>query len=501
MKLKDVRKIEFWMATVVFVAVVYALLVDTNNRDDSGMHNYFIGQKINYSYFFNFFVPKFSYYLLLYLMFLALNFVLIPALINRKRELLNYSLLAAQILISGLILGVCRTYSHTYELMDFDSIQRGYNSMFFKSLTQAVLWTIVISLYTCMQFLISYLLKNRVENPAIQKQLKMDLAFGIGFWFIGLFFLIISHSHYQLSVLWTLVVLSAVGIVIYSLYYLLPKLHEKEKKFRDFFWIIAAVSLVLIIPLSILALFFFNRTSEVIFIVAMFHLPTQLLVSVPLSWFLFKKRLMRHNEIASLRTELGQSDANLTFLKSQINPHFLFNALNTLYGTALQEKAERTGEGIQRLGDMMRFMLHENTQDKISLTREIEYLNNYIALQTLRTSMSDKITIITEIEEQFENYQITPMLLIPFVENAFKHGISLQKSSYIKISLQVRDQVLFFDVSNSINPKSDRDPEKLKSGVGLENVRQRLSLLYRDRHELMIRENANEFFIHLTLHI
>ena len=190
MKLKDVRKIEFWMATVVFVAVVYALLVDTNNRDDSGMHHYFIGQKINYSYFFNFFVPKFSYYLLLYLMFLTLNFALIPALINRKRELLNYSLLAALILISGLILGVCRTYSHTYELMDFDSIQRGYNSMFFKSLTQAVLWTIVISLYTCMQFLISYLLKNRVENPAIQKQLKMDLAFGIGFWFIGLFFLL-----------------------------------------------------------------------------------------------------------------------------------------------------------------------------------------------------------------------------------------------------------------------------------------------------------------------
>lgn len=181
--MKDVRKIEFWMATVVFVAVVYALLVDTNNRDDSGMHNYFIGQKINYSYFFNFFVPKFSYYLLLYLMFLTLNFALIPALINRKRELLNYSLLAALILISGLILGVCRNYSHTYELMDFDSIQRGYNSMFFKSLTQAVLWTIVISLYTCMQFLISYLLKNRVENPAIQKQLKwiwpLELAFGL----------------------------------------------------------------------------------------------------------------------------------------------------------------------------------------------------------------------------------------------------------------------------------------------------------------------------------
>ncbi len=501
MKLKDVRKIEFWMATIVFVAVVYALLVDTNNRDDSGIHNYFLHQKISYSYFFNFFVPNFIIDLLLYVLFLLLNFVLIPSLINRKRELRNYSLLAALILTSGLILGVCRTYSHAYELKDYDSIQRSYNSMFFKAFAQAILLTIIISLYTCAQYLISYLLKSKAENLTLQKQLKMDLSFGIGFWFIGLFFLITSRSHLQLSVLWTLVVLSAVGIVIYSLYYLLPKLEEKQKKFRDFFWTIFAISLVSVLPLSVPALFFFNQTNEVIFIVAMFHLPTQLLVSMPLSWFLFKKRLMRQNEIASLRTELGQSDANLTFLKSQINPHFLFNALNTLYGTALQEKAERTGEGIQRLGDMMRFMLHENTQDKISLMREVEYLNNYIALQTLRTSMSDKITLITEIEEQFENYHITPMLLIPFVENAFKHGISLKNSSYIKISLQVRDQVLFFDVSNSINPKSDNDPEKLKSGVGLENVRQRLSLLYRDRHELMIHENANEFFVHLTLHL
>src|SRR5690606_10715745 len=156
---------------------------------------------------------------------------------------------------------------------------------------------------------------------------------------------------------------------------------------------------------------------------------------------------------------------------------------------------------IQQLGDMMRFMLHENTQDKISLIREVEYLNNYIALQTLRTSQSAGVKIETLIEEQFENYQITPMLLIPFVENAFKHGISLQKPSYIKISLQVRCNVLFFDVSNSINLKNDNDPEKLKSGVGLDNVRKRLLLLYKNRHELIIRENAQEFFVHLTLHI
>jgi len=329
----------------------------------------------------------------------------------------------------------------------------------------------------------------------------VDLAFGIGFWFVGLFLWITSRSNFQFAILWTMVVLSAVGIVIYSLYYLLPELYRQQKKFSRYFWNIFVISLVLMLPLCILALFFFNRTSEVIFIVALFHLPTQLLVSIPLSWFLYRKRVLQNVELTSLRTELGKSDANLNFLKSQINPHFLFNALNTLYGTALQEKAERTGAGIQRLGDMMRFMLHENTQDKISLIREVEYLNNYIALQTLRTSQSADIKIETLIEEQFENYQITPMLLIPFVENAFKHGISLQKPSYIKISLQVRGNVLFFDVSNSINLKNVNDPEKLKSGVGLDNLRKRLLLLYKDRHDLIIRENAQEFFVHLTLHI
>jgi sensor histidine kinase YesM len=93
------------------------------------------------------------------------------------------------------------------------------------------------------------------------------------------------------------------------------------------------------------------------------------------------------------------------------------------------------------------------------------------------------------------------MLLIPFIENAFKHGISLQQPSYIKITLQTKESTLYFDVSNSIYTKSDNDPEKLKSGIGLENVKQRLSLLYYGKHELIIRESANEFFIHLTLQL
>ena len=191
----------------------------------------------------------------------------------------------------------------------------------------------------------------------------------------------------------------------------------------------------------------------------------------------------------------------MDFLRSQINPHFLFNALNTLYASALIENAEKTSDGIQKLGDMMRFMLHENVQDKISLTRDVDYLENYIALQKLRTSRSADIVIDTQIDEQLNNLQITPMLLIPFVENAFKHGISLQHPSYIKVTLQTKDKTLYFDVHNSIHIKPDTDPEKFKSGIGLQNVKQRLALLYPEKHELIIRESAKEFFIHLTMQL
>ena len=229
---------------------------------------------------------------------------------------------------------------------------------------------------------------------------------------------------------------------------------------------------------------------------------TQLLLVMPISWNIHKSRnAKKDEEIKTLKTELGKSDANLNFLKSQINPHFLFNALNTLYGTALQENAERTGEGIQKLGDMMRFMLQENTQDTIRLSRDIDYLNNYILLQKLRTSTSEDVTIETQIEAYTGDLMITPMLLIPFVENAFKHGISLQNPSHIKVTLQTKDNTLYFDVHNSIHIRPDNDPEKGQSGIGLENVKQRLSLLYPDRYDLVIRQNAKEFFIHLTVQL
>jgi two-component system LytT family sensor kinase len=207
------------------------------------------------------------------------------------------------------------------------------------------------------------------------------------------------------------------------------------------------------------------------------------------------KRSMFYNQ------QLKRSSASVDFLRSQINPHFLFNALNTLYGTAIQENADRTSEGIQKLGDMMRFMLQENMQDKISLTREIDYLNNYIALQRLRTDANPIVQINTQIQESETYFQIAPMLLIPFVENAFKHGISFREPSHIKVSLEIKQGKLYFDVYNSKHPRPDNDPEKDKSGIGLENVKQRLQLSYPGKHELVIHDTPKEFFVHLTIQL
>jgi len=200
-----------------------------------------------------------------------------------------------------------------------------------------------------------------------------------------------------------------------------------------------------------------------------------------------------------LQTALGQSEADLQFLRSQINPHFLFNVLNTLYGTALQEGAGRTAEGVQKLGDMMRFMLHENHLTEIPMSKEIEYLRNYIALQELRTQSAEAIRIETDIDETFPEYHIAPMLLIPFVENGFKHGISLREASWIRLQLHHEGDRILFEMRNSVHVRKGDDPERSRSGIGLKNVLHRLKLLYPDRHEFYMHQDEKEFFVQLSL--
>ena len=239
-----------------------------------------------------------------------------------------------------------------------------------------------------------------------------------------------------------------------------------------------------------------NRVLALAFI---FFWATQLGITTPVSWLIWRQRKDKLMQVKGLQTALGQSEADLQFLRSQINPHFLFNVLNTLYGSALQEGASRTAEGVQKLGDMMRFMLHENHLSQIPMSKEIEYLRNYIALQELRTESAESITIETVIDEPFPEYPIAPMLLIPFVENGFKHGISLREPSWIKLKLRSKGGRVLFEMRNSIHLQKGEDPEKMQSGIGLKNVLHRLKLLYPNRHEFYMHQDEKEFFVQLSI--
>lgn len=225
----------------------------------------------------------------------------------------------------------------------------------------------------------------------------------------------------------------------------------------------------------------------------------QLFFVTPVSWLIYQQRKDKILQLRGMEKSLLKSEADLQFLRAQINPHFLFNSLNTLYSTALQEESSNTAEGIQKLGDMMRFMLHENHLDFIPVSRELEYLENYISLQKLRIQSSPNIVIEEIVDGGNCPHQIAPMLLIPLVENAFKHGISLAGKSWIKIKLACDDKSINFEVRNSIHPLLSDDPEYERSGIGLKNIEERLSLLYKDKHEFVYGRQNNEFVARLCI--
>jgi len=493
MNIKNIHKLEFWIPSFIYGCAVFSLI---SNGSNAAIPEEFKSAKIEFSYLSNYFLPELFRYSVLYFAFLMLNFCCLPPLYKRINTGFNIAILVAMYLITGLVMSITQTYTKAYTLVEYNSIDDAYNQIFFKGFTNAAWLILLIGIYVTLKKLIIYLAEHKDADA--QNRMKLEIAFGAAFWFIGVLLWLAAGVDFDIILCWTLVVMACIFLVIYSIYYLIPLALMQRKPFRYFYGKATLITLIITVPVCVAGALM-SEGHDFFPIVMVFHLGAQLGLSIPLSWYIYKNRNETEEQITSLKKELGKSDANLGFLKSQINPHFLFNALNTLYGTALQEKAERTGEGIQKLGDMMRFMLQENTQDKIPLSRDIDYLNNYIELQKLRTSISVDIVIKTEIEEHFTTLQIAPMLLIPFVENAFKHGISLQSPSHIKVTLQTKGDMLYFDVHNSIHLKADGDPEKLQSGIGLPNVRQRLELFYPKKHELIIRESAKEFFVHLTL--
>jgi len=202
------------------------------------------------------------------------------------------------------------------------------------------------------------------------------------------------------------------------------------------------------------------------------------------------------NERLKNEMEKEKMTSELAMLKSQINPHFLFNNLNNIYSLAIR-KSESAPKAIVMLSEMMRYVLYDSASDQISLSKEVEHLKNYIDLQKLRLKENHQVCFTTE--GNLEIQKIEPMLLEPFVENAFKHGDIFRQGGNIHIDLKVNRGVLEFKVQNTFT-RNGHVKDK-HSGIGLSNIRKRLELLYPERHQLDISEKNAQFVIDLKLNL
>lgn len=199
------------------------------------------------------------------------------------------------------------------------------------------------------------------------------------------------------------------------------------------------------------------------------------------------------NEVDKQDIENQKNVSELAALKNQINPHFLFNSLNSICSLAIK-KSEETPEAIIMLSDMMRYMLYQSNDDFVLLKKEIEYLENYVNLQKLRLANTEHVSF--SVEGEVNAQKIPPLLLIAFVENAFKYGVDSAGVSMVDILIRVDENSFQFVCENYIGKRS-YDTEY--SGIGLENTKKRLKLLYPHKHELFITEEKAMYTVDLRL--
>lgn len=228
-----------------------------------------------------------------------------------------------------------------------------------------------------------------------------------------------------------------------------------------------------------------------------FHFPIYLFI-IGIS---FSYRIMTDQNVVEKKRKEQETEnlkTELTFLRSQISPHFMFNVLNTLVAMA-RKKSDLMEPTLIQLSNIMRYVLYESNYNRIALSREVEYLKNYIDLQSLR--FGDDLNLVMEIEEPAENFEIEPMLLIPFVENAFKHGLGSGDDAKLVVRLKIDPllSLLSFRVENEIGPvNNSKDTD---SGIGLKNVSRRLELLYADKYVLNTMINDNIFIADLKIEL
>lgn len=336
----------------------------------------------------------------------------------------------------------------------------------------------------------------------IQLVQKPWLFHGV-FWAIVFFTMLMTGQDGSLSVLDVVRILINITfymLVVYiNLGYLIPK-YLNQKNFMTYVMLLLAMVAVFT-PIKVLLLYITFEDAEpremlvmnqhAIFLLLFLIAGGSTIIKIISDW-------QKHQrDRKDLETRRMQSE--IKFLKSQINPHFLFNTLNSLYALTLM-KSDKAPEIVIKLSEMMRYMLYESNERRVPLQKEVNYIENYLELETLRQSGRPDIKF--NLEGNISEQTIAPLLFIPFLENSFKHGLNHQiNEGYVHVTLKVLENKLLLRIVNSkpSNPQSAPPTDKKSGGIGLVNVQRRLNLLYPNQFKLDIIENETEHIVELSL--
>ncbi len=217
--------------------------------------------------------------------------------------------------------------------------------------------------------------------------------------------------------------------------------------------------------------------------------------SIPAWYKVNSDKLKSDNDAKQLMNDKIQEE--LKFLKAQINPHFLFNSLNTVFNL-IDSNKEDAKKTLVQFSEILRFQLYEASNNTISLLKEMEYIKSYVAIEKIRKGNAIEITIAEQIDFAVE---VPPLLLLTFVENAFKHVSNLEKGNYIIIEVGTQQNAFEFVIKNSVDQYQKVYSNAQNSGIGLKNIQRRLNLLYPEKHEIEIKSNERSFEVHLKIYL
>lgn len=508
----EIRKYEQMLVTFFGLMAIIGYILQRLNLSPVytvGFQQYNITHpNIAFDYTANLFLPRIGVVLTLIVIYFWINLFIIPQLRRvNYRSFFIYPWVLFQLLLLSFLLAIgvnVATYYAHPAWNNYDEFRLfalfGYNETPLTDLWAGFDRALIFLLVYCIYAGIREYLIHRIESAGAQRNYQVlianQVAISLCIFFLlpsltSVFHIINDDAIYRAYFVF---IPSVIFVYFSNTYWLFPRFASTSGNAFQLIWRLAISTFFY----AILIVLFPNRggvTPNMLLI----NWIIQLVVVTPITWMLYQQRKDKIRELRGAEIALSKTTADLQFLRSQINPHFLFNILNTIYAMALVDGSKRTANAIQMLGDMMRFMLDDNHLDFIPLSTEISYLQNYIALQKLRIQDSDEINIGEKFTVDSCTHEIIPMLLIPFVENAFKHGININEKSWINITLTCNDNSIHLRVKNSIHKNDANDLERKHTGIGLKNVKERLMIFYEGRHELRYASTEKEFIVDLII--